>query len=83
MPVISSAIFSDWGELFLSYSVQLLENLVSRTEIWEHWYVSGTNLYILLFYESTIYFTKMKRTDYVYKKKRSKWLSLHCLINLF
>lgn len=82
MPVISSAIFSDWGELFLSYSVQLLENLVSRSEIWEHWHVSGTNLYILLSYESIIYLTKMKRTMFIFLK-RSKWLSLHCLINVF
>lgn len=66
MPVISSAIFSDWGELFLSYSVQLLENLVSRSEIWEHWHVSGTNLYILLSYESIIYLTKMKRTMFIF-----------------
>lgn len=69
MPVISYAIFSDWGELFISYSVQLLANLVSRNEIWEHWNVLDTNLDILLSYESSIYLIRMNRTDYVQNRR--------------
>lgn len=69
MPVISYAIFSDWGELFISYSVQLLANLVSRNEIWEHWNVLDTNLDILLSYESLVYLIRMSRTDYVQNRR--------------
>lgn len=69
MPVISYAIFSDWGELFISYSVQLLANLVSRNEIWEHWNVLDTNLDILLSYESLVYLIRISRTDYVQNRR--------------
>ena len=70
MPVISSAIFSDWRELVISYLAQLLANLLSINEIWEHWKVSGTNLYILLSYELLVYLIKMNRTDYIHNRRK-------------
>lgn len=77
MPVISYVIFSDWGELFISYSVQLLANLVSSNEIWEHWNVLDINLDILLSYESSLYWIRMNRT--MFRIEENKELSFYII----